>query len=183
MVLYLLAIAGVGELSAYVTLASGESQPRPPGEGADRNTGGPRLVGPIRLRPPDGRLSYRSREIGKNHWWAATGSAALLLMTLTQLSHAAAEGRFLPFLADWLHVAAATIWAGGLLSLVVIFDSGSLEAIAAERRQAARAGAETLLETGHRCRHGPRRHTGLYAILLHVPNLAALWEPPTGAPS
>jgi hypothetical protein len=28
------------------------------------------------------------------------GSAALLLMTLTQLSHAAAEGRFLPFLAD-----------------------------------------------------------------------------------
>ena len=92
------------------------------------------------------------------YWWAATGSAALLLMTLTQLSHAAAEGRFLPFLADWLHVAAATIWAGGLLSLVVIFDSGSLEAIAAERRQAARAGAETLLETGHRCRHGPRRH-------------------------
>ncbi len=65
-------------------------------------------------------------------------------MTLTQLSHAAAEGRFLPFLADWLHVAAATIWAGGLLSLVVIFDSGSLEAIAAERRAKLREDGSPL---------------------------------------
>lgn len=43
-------------------------------------------------------------------------TAALLLMTLTQLSHAAAEGRFLPFVTDWLHVA-ATVWTGGLLCL------------------------------------------------------------------
>ena len=64
------------------------------------------------------------------YWWAATGSAALLLMTLTLLSHAAAEGRFLPFLTDWLHVAAATVWTGGLLCLLLVFFSGPLDALA-----------------------------------------------------
>jgi putative copper export protein len=34
-------------------------------------------------------------------------------MTLTQLSHAAAEGGLLTFIADWLHVAAASAWVGG----------------------------------------------------------------------
>jgi putative copper export protein len=109
------------------------------------------------------------------YWWAAMGSAALLLMTLTQLSHAAAEGRFLPFLADWLHVAAATIWAGGLLSLLlVVFFSGSLDAVAADRR--AKLGKRALRRFSRLAIGAVMvlAATGLYAILLHVPNLAAL---------
>ena len=109
------------------------------------------------------------------YWWAAMGSAALLLMTLTQLSHAAAEGRFLPFLADWLHVAAATIWAGGLLSLLlVVFFSGSLDAVAADRR--AKLGKRALRRFSRLAIGAVMvlAATGLYAILLHVLNLAAL---------
>src|SRR5918997_6713597 len=41
-------------------------------------------------------------------WWAATAAGALLLMTLSGLSHAA-TGRPLPLLADWAHAAAA-VW-------------------------------------------------------------------------
>jgi putative copper export protein len=49
---------------------------------------------------------------------------SMLLMTLTQLSHAAAEARFLPFLADWVHTMAAAIWMGGLLGLAIAYSPG-----------------------------------------------------------
>ena len=176
MLVYVLVVAGVAELSVYATLASGEPL-------------GPNLLWETLLDTRVGHVwlarvgfavltaalvtaAVRSRRLV--YWWAATGAAALLLMTLTQLSHAAAEGRFLPFLADWLHVAAATVWAGGLLGFVFVFFSGSLGAVSADqgaklREQAPRrfsrlaVGAVTVLAA-----------TGLYAILLHVPNPAAL---------
>ncbi len=45
----------------------------------------------------------------------ALGGGALLLLTLSLGSHAAAEPRpLLPVVADWLHLAAASVWVGGL---------------------------------------------------------------------
>jgi putative copper export protein len=180
--LYVLAIAGVGELSAYATLASGKSLSL----GLLREALFDTRVGHIWLARfgfallTAALVTTAARSGRTIYWWAATGTAALLLMTLSQLSHAAAEGRFLPFFADWLHVSAATVWAGGLLGFVLVFFSGPLDAVPAERRaklreQAARRfsrlaiGATMVLAA-----------TGLYAILLHVPNLAALVGTPYG---
>lgn len=174
--LYVLAIAGVAELSAYATLASGE----PLSLGLLREALFDTRVGRVWLARfgfaflTAALVTVAARSERTVYWWAATGTAALLLMTLTQLSHAAAEGSFLPFLADWLHVAAATVWAGGLLGFVFVFFSGRLDAVPADLRAELRersvwrfsrlaAGAVMVLAS-----------TGLYAILLHVPNLAAL---------
>jgi copper transport protein len=174
--LYALAISGVGELSAYVTLASGESlSPGLLGEALIETRVGHVWLARFGFALLTAALVTVAARSGRTiYWWAATGSAALLLMTLTQLSHAAAEGRFLPFLADWLHVAAATIWVGGLLSLMVVFDSGSLEAIAADRRAKLRERALRRFSRLAICAVMVLAATGLYAILLHVPNLAAL---------
>jgi uncharacterized membrane protein len=114
------------------------------------------------------------------YWWAACGTAALLLMTLTQLSHAAAEGRFLPFLADWVHVAAATLWTGGLLGLLFVFFSGSLDTIPAERRAELREQTVRRFSRVATTAVLVLAATGLYAILLYVPNPAALVSTPYG---
>jgi putative copper export protein len=174
--LYVLAIAGVAELSTYATVASGE----PLSLGLLRETLIETRVGHVWLARfgfallTAALVTAAARSGRTAYWWAATGTAALLLMTLTQLSHAAAEGRFLPFLADWLHVAAATIWAGGLLGFVFVFLSGPLDAVPADLRAELR---EQAPQRFSRLAIGATMvlaATGLYAILLHVPNLAAL---------
>jgi putative copper export protein len=182
LLLYVLAIAGVAEVATYATLASGESL----SPGLLREALAETRVGNVWLA----RLGFALlttvlvtaavRSERTAYWWAASGTAALLLMTLTQLSHAAAEGRFLPFLADWVHVAAATLWTGGLLGLLFVFFSGSLDSIPADRR------AELREQTVRRFSRVATTSvivlaaTGLYAILLHVPSLGALVSTPYG---
>ena len=112
-------------------------------------------------------------------WGAALAASALLLMTLTQQSHAAADGRFLPFAADWLHVIAASLWMGGLLGFPILLI-GPLRVMSAERRgklldrlvprfsRVATMAVMSLILTG------------LVAILLHVPSLSALINTPYG---
>jgi hypothetical protein len=46
------------------------------------------------------------------YWWGAACIAAVMLMTLTRQSHAAAEGGLFPLAADWLHVVAVP-WGWG----------------------------------------------------------------------
>ena len=182
LLLYVLAIAGVAEVATYATLASGESL----SPGLLREALAETRVGNVWLA----RLGFALlttvlvtaavRSERTAYWWAASGTAALLLMTLTQLSHAAAEGRFLPFLADWVHAAAATLWTGGLLGLLFVFFSGSLDSIPADRR------AELREQTVRRFSRVATTSvivlaaTGLYAILLHVPSLGALVSTPYG---
>jgi uncharacterized membrane protein len=101
-------------------------------------------------------------------------------MTLTLLSHAAAEGRFLPFLADWVHAAAATVWTGGLLGLLFVFFSGPLDTIPADRRAKLRERTVRRFSRVATTAVMVLAATGLYAILLHVPNLAALVDTPYG---
>ena len=51
--------------------------------------------------------------------WAAFGVTLLLLFTLSLTSHSAAEPQpLLPVLADWLHLAAVSLWIGGLVFFV-----------------------------------------------------------------
>ena len=61
---------------------------------------------------------WAARKYEISYWWAAAGLGSVTLLTLTQLSHAAAraaaEGRFLPFFVDWLHVIAVSVWMGGV---------------------------------------------------------------------
>lgn len=102
-----------------------------------------------------------------------------MLVTLTQVSHAADEARPLPFLADWLPVGAASLWMGGLLELTLT-QLGPMRAGPAQAR----------MELCRRAaRHFPRVatvavialiSTGTYAILLRVPNIPALFTTPYG---
>src|SRR3954462_12613453 len=96
-----------------------------------------------------------------------------MLMSLTQQSHAAAEERFLLFVADWLHLVAASVWMGRLLGFPILLV-GPLHAMATETRA-------TFL--GRIVRRSSKVATicvialiatGLYAILLHVPDLPTL---------
>ncbi len=180
--LYVLAIAGLAELSAYATLASGESfSPMILRETLLETRVGNVWLGRLGFALLTAALVTAAARSGRRvYWWLAIATAALLLTTLTQLSHAAAEGRFLPFLTDWLHVAAATVWTGGLLCLLLVFFSGPLDALPADRR------AKLRERTVHRFSRVATTAvlilaaTGLYAILLHVPNLAALVGTPYG---
>jgi copper transport protein len=180
--LYVLVIAGVAELSAYATLASGE----PLSPSLLRQTLLDTRVGNVWLARfgfalLTAALVTTAARSGRNvYWWAASGTAALLLMTLTQLSHAAAEGRFLPFLADWVHAAAATVWTGGLLGLLFVFFSGPLDAVPSDRRAKLRERTVRRFSRVATTAVIVLAATGLYAILLHVPNLAALVDTPYG---
>jgi copper transport protein len=117
--------------------------------------------------------TYAIRRRSPVYWWGAACIAAVMLMTLTRQSHAATEGGFLPLAADWLHVAAASVWMGGLLGFPILLTAPPLEMPADARAKLlgrtvrrfskVATGAVTALLI-----------TGSYAILLHVPNLPAL---------
>jgi copper transport protein len=101
-------------------------------------------------------------------------------MTLTQPSHAAAEGGLLTFIADWLHVAAASVWVRGLLGFPLLLigplRTMELEETRAEllggtvRRFSKVATVAVMTIAG----------TGVYAVLLHVPSLSLLLHGPYG---
>lgn len=124
--------------------------------------------------------SWASQEGRSYYWWAAVGVRGALLMTLTQLSHAAAEGGLLTFIADWLHVAAASVWVGGLLGFPLLLigplRTMELEETRAEllggtvRRFSKVATVAVMTIVG----------TGVYAVLLHVPSLSLLLHGPYG---
>ena len=112
-------------------------------------------------------------------WIGAVVADALLLMTLTQQSHAAAEESFLPFAADWLHVMAASLWMGGLLGFPVLLigllrtmptatRTKLLRRIVRRFSNVATIAVMTLIVTG------------VYTALLHVPDLSALAGTPYG---
>ncbi len=179
---YVLAVAGIAELSAYATLASGETfSPMILRETLLETRVGNVWLGRLGFALLTAALVTAAARSGRRvYWWSAMATAALLLMTLTQLSHAAAEGRFLPFLGDWLHVAAATVWTGGLLCLLFVFFSGPLDALPADRRAKLRERTVRRFSSVATTAVLILAATGLYAVLLHVPNLTALVGTPYG---
>jgi putative copper export protein len=179
---YVLAVAGVGELSAYAMRASGE----PLSTGLLREALLDTRVGAVWLaRLGFGFLTAVAITAAARWewawlWWAAAGMGSLLLMTLTQLSHAAAEGRFLPFLADWTHAMAAATWTGGLLGFAVALFSGPLGTLEADRRAKLRERSVRRFSRVATTAVIVLASTGLYAILLHVPSPQALVATPYG---
>lgn len=176
----ILVFAALVELSLYAVRASGESlTPAIFGEALfGTRVGGiwllrlllafsTALVAGLAFR--QGRRAYR---------WLALGLGCVTLMTLTQLSHAAAESRFLPFFADWLHVVAASVWTGGVLGFAVLLlgpfrtrpGSKRLLLGKAVRRFSGVASVAVVVLLV----------SGIYASLLHLPGFSALIGSPYG---
>ena len=109
--------------------------------------------------PPRGR--------GRALWGAAIAMAALLLLITSFGSHAAGLGgaSVLPVLNDWLHLAGASVWVGGLAAFVVVTPGVTPVAGVARRFSALALGAIALLVV-----------TGLLAARWQV----AAWEGLTG---
>ena len=100
-------------------------------------------------------------------------------MTLTLLSHAAAEGRFLPFLADWLHAVAASLWMGGLLGFTLVL-SGPMRALTTKQQSELRRRAVRRFSNVATSAVMVLAATGSYAALLHVASFSALVGTPYG---
>jgi copper transport protein len=97
--------------------------------------------------------------------WLVAGIQAISLWTVSLASHAAAatEGALLPVMLDWLHLLAATVWAGGLAALWHLAWTPSTRGAVRLRVAMARftpwAAGAVLVLLG----------TGIYAISLHAP--------------
>lgn len=101
------------------------------------------------------------------------------MATLTLTSHAAAEGGFLPPVADWLHVAAASVWLGGLLGFPLVL-LGPLRAVPERRRAKLRWRLVRRFSRVATLAVMALVVTGLYATLLHVPDVEGLLYTPYG---
>jgi copper transport protein len=171
-----LAVAGVGELSSYAVLASGD----PLSTELFRQTLFDSRIGAVWLT----RLSLAllvaaviaaAARSGRTWvWWAAIVASAMLMMTLSGLSHAAATGRLLPLLADWTHAVAAAVWMGGLLGFAVALYSGTYQDLAPDSRTKVRERSVRRFSSVATCAVVVLACTGLYAAVLHVPNPQAL---------
>lgn len=180
---WVLAVAGTADLSVYAVRASGESF----------SLG---LVGEALFETQVGRVSLARLGLGFGfftvlaiawavrqrrllNWSVAAGVGAALLVTLTLESHAAAESGFLLLLSIWLHVVAASVWAGGLLGFPLLL-LGPLRAMEPEEAM------ELRRRTVHRFSKVATIAvmtviaTGLYATLLYVSGPVALVSTPYG---
>jgi copper transport protein len=177
-----LALAGVGELSSYAVRASGD----PLSSELFWQMLFDSRVGAVWLA----RLSLAllaaaaiATAAGSGRtwpWWVAIGASAMLLMTLTGLSHAAATGRLLPLLADWIHAVAAAVWMGGLLGFGVALCSGAFRSLAPDSQTKLRERSVRRFSAVARCAVVVLACTGLYAAVQHVPNPQALLATPYG---
>ena len=177
-----LALAGVGELSSYAVRASGNSL----STGLFWQTLFDSRVGAVWLARLGMALLAAvviAAAAGSGRtwpWWAAIGASAILMMTLTGLSHAAATGRLLPLVADWTHAMAAAVWMGGLLGFAVALCSGAFRSLAPDSRTKLRERAVRRFSAVATCAVVVLASTGLYAAVLHVPNPQALLATPYG---
>lgn len=177
-----LALAGVGELSNYAERASGDTLST---ELLWQTLFDSRVGALWLLRLSLALLAAAVIAAGAGSgrtwvWWAAIVASAMLMMTLSGLSHAGATGRLLPLLADWTHAVAAAVWMGGLLGFGVALCSGAFRSLAPARRTKVRERAVRRFSAVATCAVVVLACTGLYAAVLHVPNPQALLATPYG---
>jgi putative copper export protein len=176
----LLVVASVAEISLYAVRASGQSfSPGLLGQALlDTRVGNVWLVRLVSglLTVVAVTLAVRLRQ--PIYWWWAAGMGGALLGTLTLTSHAAAEG-LLPSLADWLHVVAASVWMGGLLGFALVL-LGPPRAIPAKQRKKLRWWTVRRFSRVATLAVVTVIFTGVYAALLHVPDVDGLLGTPYG---
>ena len=181
----LLVVAGIVELSLYAVRASGvpfslELLGKALFDTRVGNVWLVRLALGLLAAVAVTKAARSQRPSQHNNWWdAAVIGGALLLATLTLTSHAAAEEGFVPFLADWLHSVAASVWVGGLLGF-------SLALLGPLRTMSAKQRAKLLRRAVRRFSRMATLAvmvlvlTGVYAALLHVPSVEGLFGTPYG---
>ena len=97
--------------------------------------------------------------------WAEPLAGAGLLAGITMTAHASGSG-LIAIQADWLHLAAAALWGGELLCLVVIVRGAGRAA----REQLAQVLVPRFSAVAGVC-VGVLILTGLYSVWLHIPAL------------
>ena len=176
-----LAGAGIVEVSLYAMSASGEALSLGLFWQALTDT----RVGGIWLARLGSSLlvaliaTWGARKGEGAYWWLAAALGTIPLLTLTMLSHAAAEGRFLPFFADWAHAIAASAWMGGLLGFSALM-LGPLRGASTEERARLLGRAAPRFSRLAIISVLVLLVTGTYASLLHVPSFSALIGTPYG---
>lgn len=177
-----LTVAGVGELSSYAVRASGD----PLSTELFWQTLFDSRVGAVWLTRlglallAAAVIAAAARSGRTWPWWAAMGTSAMLMMTLTGISHAAATGRLSPLLVDWTHAVAAAVWMGGLLGFAFALCSRAFRSLAPDSRTKLRERAVRRFSAVATCAVVVLACTGLYAAVLHVPNPQALLATPYG---
>jgi copper transport protein len=134
-------------------------------------------VAASRLRPTRRPPRGRARAL----WAYATGAAALVALTTSLGSHAAAGAPaaaplapLLPVVADWVHLVAAGLWVGGLAQLVLALPAGVAAAGPARRTALVAALVAAFSSLAVAC-VAALLLTGLYQSLLHVASWGALF--------
>jgi copper transport protein len=180
--LLVLAVAGAGELSSYAVRASEEALSASLFWDAllDSRVGAVWLARLGLALLVAAAIAAAAGSERTWPWWAATGAGALLLTTLTGLSHAAAMGRPLPLLADWTHATAAAVWTGGLLGFAVALFSGPLRGMTSDDRAKLRERSVRRFSRVATTAVAVLACTGSYAAVLHVPSPQALLGTPYG---
>ncbi len=102
----------------------------------------------------------------------ALGTAAAVLLVPGAAGHAAQTApRGLALLLDWLHVASGSVWLGGLIGLLVLWSS-----LPRARRVAVLAVVVPRFSNVAFVSVAVLLGSGIWATVLHMPILAALWQ-------
>lgn len=171
----LLFVAGMVELPVFAVRASGESL----SPGLMREAVFETRVGSIWMaRLGLGLLAAYAiteaiRSGARKYWLGGFALGGMLVATLTVESHASTAGGFMPVASDWLHVAAASVWMGGLLGFPVLFV-GPLRGVEKEERMKFLGEAVRRFTRLASVAVAVLVATGIYASLIHIPSFDAL---------
>ncbi len=125
-----------------------------------------------------GFLLFRLRD-GGNGWTRRLVIAFLamsLLLTVSLTGHSAAQGDVsLAVIADWLHLLAVSFWVGGLVTLVWVITP-TWRALPSEKRSAWLAWLVPQFSRVALVSVAVLFVTGLYAALIQIPSLPALFQ-------
>jgi copper transport protein len=123
----------------------------------------------IRLDRPD---RPRRSVAGLLSLWGALLAAGALLLVPGAAGHAAQTSpRALALAFDWLHLAAGSLWVGGLVGLLVLWSS-----LPAPRRTAGLVVCVPRFSNAAFVSVVVLLGSGIGAAVLHLPTLATLWQ-------